>query len=490
MADPAWPVDVAIHWPGTVEAIDPPLPQPWHDVPNALDAITRTASTLPFALLAPETLVWKLSGNVLAAAAGIAPRTEHTFRADELAGLFEQLVVQLQDIPAPPGHYRPQLDEPPLLSNQPIRIVTGFSGAGKTSWVAQAALHTNDRVVYFNVADTPSPALKSAIARELAVHLFGNSGGKLGEVLLPGASPTEIFFAINRSLRQQGAKVTLVIDNAHRVLPDDILTLTTGHNNLSFLLLCQPSTNVQELEGRLGLSAEPLKGWDTDTIAAEGRGLGCTGDFAAYDRLRTLTAGLPLYVQNALKIAARNNSGIVGDFCNEIEGQTHIVETVQALILRRVFTTLAPAERNGAGALSLCEVPLDRVEASKLLRLTFAMTESGSAALFRKLHATGFMQIYGGNRVKLHDAVRVIARAHLDACGGDVVNNVQRGLRDILIASLPKAWSPQKVSQLLRTFVALNEIKPLVDLGSDELFHEMGMMSEIEAYLALLIHPK
>jgi hypothetical protein len=487
IADSAWPADVAIHWPGMTEAVDPALPRTWADVPSALTAVTQMASTLPFAMLAPETLVWKLSGNVLAAAAGIAPRTDHRFRADELASLFEQLVVQLQDFPAPPARYRPQADEPTLLSNQPVRIITGFSGAGKTSWVSQAALHTNDSVVYFNVGDTPSPALKTAIARELAVHLFGSSRGKLGEVLLPGASPTEILFAINRSLAQQGAKAMLVIDNAHRVSPDDIHALTTGHTNLGFLLLCQPSPNLQELEARLAVTAEPLRGWDTDTIAAEGHDLGCHGDFAAYDRLRTLTAGLPLYVQNALTIAARNHSGSITAFCNEIEAQTNIVETVQELILRRVFTTLKPAERDGAGALSTCEVPLDRAEASELLKHTFAMSEAASAALFRKLRATGFMQLYGGNRVKLHDAVRIIARAHLDARGGDVVHRAQSALKDILIASLPKAWSPQKVSQLLRTFIALNDIKPLVELGSDELFHEMGMMADIEAYLVAAV---
>jgi hypothetical protein len=220
---------------------------------------------------------------------------------------------------------------------------------------------------------------------------------------------------------------------------------------------------------------------------AEGHDLGCQGDFAAYDRLRTLTGGLPLYVQNALTIAARSNSGSIGAFCNEVETQTHIVETVQELILRRVFSTLEPAELDGAGALSLCEVPLDRAEAFELLKRAFEMTEAASAALFRKLRATGFMQLYGGDRVKLHDAVRIIARGHLDARGGDVIHRAQTALKDVLIKSLPKAWSPQKISQLLRTFVALNEIKPLVELGSDELFHEMGMMPEIETYLAAAV---
>jgi hypothetical protein len=89
---------------------------------------------LPFVLLAPETLVWKLSGNVVAAAAGIAPRTDHTFRANELASLFEQLVMQLQDFPAPPGHYRLQLDEPSRVSGQSYRRKLVTARIGKAAY--------------------------------------------------------------------------------------------------------------------------------------------------------------------------------------------------------------------------------------------------------------------------------------------------------------------------------------------------------------------
>src|SRR5260370_15629910 len=41
----------------------------------------------------------------------------------------------------------------------------------------------------------------------------------------------------------------------------------------------------------------------------------------------------------------------------------------------------------------------------------------------------------------------------------------------------------QKVFLLLRMYVALGNIKPLVELATDELFHEMGYMPEIAAYL-------
>jgi hypothetical protein len=46
-----------------------------------------------------------------------------------------------------------------------------------------------------------------------------------------------------------------------------------------------------------------------------------------------------------------------------------------------------------------------------------------------------------------------------------------------------RSWSLQKVSQLMRMFVALGEIRPLVSLVTDELFHEMSIMPEIASFL-------
>ena len=97
---------------------------------------------MPLAMLAPDSLVWKLAGRVQAAAAGEAPHANHTFVIPELSSLFDQILIQLQDFPAPPEQYRPQENEPQLDSSSRIRIVSGFSGAGKKGakcfWVNSA----------------------------------------------------------------------------------------------------------------------------------------------------------------------------------------------------------------------------------------------------------------------------------------------------------------------------------------------------------------
>jgi len=129
-ANAAWPADVALLYPGAASPAAS-LPEPWETVGEAFEACRVAAATLPFSILAPETLVWKLAGRILAAAAGIEPNPSHTFAGEDLPSLFEQLVIQLQDFPAPPLRYRPQDQEPPLVSLQRVRLVVGFSGAAR-----------------------------------------------------------------------------------------------------------------------------------------------------------------------------------------------------------------------------------------------------------------------------------------------------------------------------------------------------------------------
>jgi hypothetical protein len=477
-----WPSDVTLAYPRSGTPA-PSLPEPWPTVDDAFDACRAAAESLPFAILAPETLVWKIAGRVMAASAGVQPNPGHMFVVDELPALFEQLIVQLQDFPAPPLRYRPQDKEPPLVSDQRVRLVVGFSGAGKTSWVSQTALHASDRLAYYDVADISGPALASAVARELAARMFGSRGGKLGEILLPGASGMEILVAIGRHLAEDGLTATVVLDNAHRVPAADLVPLVGASPQLRFLLLAQPNASTARLEATLGVAAEPLLGWSNETAAAEGASLGCRGDYADYERLLKLTAGLPLYVQNALKIAAGSYEGDVDRLCTALEERTHVVETAQELILADVFETFNDNERRAMGALSLSDVPLSQAEATTILKRTFGIEPAPAAAAFRRLRTTGSIQIFGVDRFKVHDAIRPLGRGFLNDTGADAVKAAQEAIRDLVMAALPKEHDRQRVFLLLRMFVALGNVKPLVQMATDELFHELGYMDEISAFL-------
>lgn len=434
-------------------------------------------------MLAPETLVWKLAGLITLAATGQGPGLDHTFTTDTLPALFEQLIVQLQDLPAPPPHYRVQVDEPALASDERVRLITGYSGAGKTSWVAQAAQHAAGPVVYVDIGDTPGATLSQTVARELAARLFGGAGGGLGGVLVPGASGREVLLGIGRQVREAGLSATLVLDNAHAVAADLLVAVVEACAPLNVILLCRPTAEVQAIEALGGVVRQELGGWSTDTIAAEVAERGCRVNAAEAQCLLDLTGGLPLYVQNALGIAKSQYDGAVGAFCQDLITTTHSVETAQEAILGRLFDDLPAGIAQAAMALSLSDIPLQRDEAVHYLQAAADQSSVTSAAAFRRLRATGILQVFGGDKLKIHDGARVVGKARLAAAGDEVLRRHRKALQTLVIEGLQRGWSYGKLRLFLRLTGELAEYAPLVAMASDEHFHELGLWSEIEPHI-------
>lgn len=478
------PDDVSIQWPGHTIANAPAvLPPAWSGVPEAMQWCIAAAETVPFALLTPESLIWKLAGRVLLAASGGGPNADHAFRVESLPELFEQLLIQLQDFPSPPVHYRPQTDEPSLDADQRIRIICGFSGAGKTSWASQAALHTSEKCAYFDVGDMPGPAIASSLVRELAARLVEQAPVELQRILLPGATGGESLRALDTFVGQQGLRPLIVLDNAHRVPADSLRGLADITTHLRFVLLCQPSPAVQELEVRLDIARESLLGWDIDVVAAEVDGAGGRGSAATYERLRMLTAGLPLYVQSAAKIATSEYGGDVARLCIELDAQTNTVETAQEIILTRVFDALPPTIRDVVAVLSLSDIALENVELKMLLSNALGLHDVAIASAIRTLRPSGVVQVFGNQHLKIHDAVRVLGRRHFVTLDPTVVRLAQEALKNVLVESLYERRDTSRFSLYIRMLVTLGDIKTLVALAGEELFHEMGIGGEIWASL-------
>jgi hypothetical protein len=352
----------------------------------AAAACSTLAAKLPFAVLRPDTLTWKLAGAAMLAASGTPPRGDHAFHRDELPALFEQLVVQMQDFSAPPATYRAQIGEPPLSTGNRIRVLSGLSGAGKTAWVAEAATHLATSAVYLDVGEMPGPALASAVAREVAAKLFGRSHGVLGEILLPGASGMETLGALNIKLGQEGLGVDVVIDNAHRLTPADLKPIVDQAKNIRFLLLCQPGAVT--LAALLGVEHETLGSWDEDTIAAVIAEAGCVADYADCEGLSRLTGGLPYYVLNAATVAKREYDGAIAAVCGDVEAQTNLVATAQEVILKRAFDRMPDQMKEVVAALSLADVPS---RARKRSRTSKKM--QAHAPERHRLPAPGFLDI-------------------------------------------------------------------------------------------------
>lgn len=475
-----WPADIRVDWPGA-ETDRRGLPTPPASLLDAVEQARAVAAQLPFASLAPETLVWKLAGVITLAATGQRPGLDHTFQVNRLSDLFEQLVLQLQDLPAPPVPYRVQIGEPELASDDRVRLIAGYSGAGKTSWIAQAAQHVDGPLVYLDVADIAGPALANGIARELAGRLFGN-GGQLGQVLVPGASGRELLQGISGRIREQEGTVTVVLDNAHHIPADDLVGVVQVAAAIRFILLCRPVGDVQAIENILGVVRETLSGWSADTVAAEAAEAGCRANAADCQRLIDLTGGLPLYVQNAVKIAAAEYGGSLAGFCAELAASTHSRETAQEAILGRVFNALPETTRRVAEILSLSDIPLSRAATHAYLDLA-GVTEAEAGRAFRTLRAAGVIQAFSGDRLKVHDAARTIGKARLAEHGADALRDRRTALRGIVQEALHARWSPQALSLFLRLTGDLGDYEPLVEMGTDELFHEIGLYSEIEPFL-------
>lgn len=215
--DKTLPADVRFIWPQSTAERHPALPTAWDTVADAAAWCIAQAEQLNFSLLSPESLIWKLAGLVQLAATGGDADGQHAFYTRDLPALFEQLIVQLQDFPAPPTLYRPQREEPSFVSDVRIRIICGLSGAGKTAWAAQAAQHSTQVCAYYDAGDLPGPALASTLVRELAARFATQEQGGLRRILLPGASGIEALRTFDTFLQQWNDNLLLVLDNAHRI---------------------------------------------------------------------------------------------------------------------------------------------------------------------------------------------------------------------------------------------------------------------------------
>ncbi|MER9336786.1 SEC-C metal-binding domain-containing protein [Mesorhizobium sp. M0293] len=481
LATSDWPADVIIEWP-TAEPASRILPVPQPSLMEAVKATCGLAATLPFATLAPETLVWKLAGVVTLAATGEKATLDHVFAAPDLPALFEQLVLQLQDLPVPPVPYRVQQDEPILSTGERVRMIVGYSGAGKTSWLAQSAQHATNPLVYLDVADLPGAALANAVAREVAARLLGGGQG-LGEIFLPGASGRESLQLLSRRMNEHGEVVTVALDNVHKLTADDLMGVIQAGKDIRFVLLGRPEGEVAAIEAILGVARENLSGWTPDTVAAAAHDAGCQADAADCQRLIDLTGGLPLFVLNALSVAESDYEGSLRLLCAELARSTHTREMVQEHILGRVFERLPAAIASVADLLSLCDAPITREEAGSYLIGAGGPDRPIFLQSLRHLLSHGLLQAFASDKIKLHDAARVVGKGRLVLHGAEAVRTRQEALRIVIQESLRKAWNPAKLSLFLRLTGEVGRLDELVEMATEELFHEMGVWPEVEAYL-------
>ncbi|MFZ4286309.1 AAA family ATPase [Variovorax sp. HJSM1_2] len=480
--------DIEILWPGRACSGDlGQLPPAWASIEEAVSWCIDRAAKVPLAMLAPDSLLWKLAGRVQAASAGEAPHMDHTFVISDLPSLFDQILVQLQDFPAPPEQYRPQEHEPQIDSSSRVRIVSGFSGAGKTAWASQAATYSRHNCAYFDCSETPSEALALSLVRELAAKLAGAGSDVVRQVLLPGATGVESLRQLDIYLKREGLSPIVVLDNVHRVSAESLKRIADVTSALKFVLLAQPIGTLSEIEALLGLTREPLNGWGVDDVAAAAVGWGGRGNAAAMGRLKTLTAGMPLFVRSAATIAREDYEGHIDQMCDAVEALTNLTQTAQEIILAKVFGAFPIAAQQSIAVLSLSDVGLLPAEIYKLLDAALDMDERTVAGVIRALRTAGVVEIYGNKEIRLHDAIRIVGSQHLSSMPADVASRARVALKSLMIEAFQRSRNTARLSLYTRLLLATGDVKTLVDLIGEEMFHEMGVAVEVWHGLEALV---
>jgi adenosyl cobinamide kinase/adenosyl cobinamide phosphate guanylyltransferase len=470
-----WPGDITLLTPRTA----PPeawLPPAWSDLDEAIAWCTREAAQVPFSSLAPLTLVWKLAARVVYACTG---HGEQAFTADTVADLHEQFVKELQSFPTLAHDYLPQADEPDLLTDARVRLITGFSGAGKTAWAAHAAQHCPEPLTYFDTAALTADAVAGGLARELAARYL-NAEQRTN---LPHASGIDLLRAVHRHLAATPAAV--VLDNVHRLSAAELKPITEALTTARLVLLGQPRPDQTILSAHLGITAEFLHGWNADRVAQVLADAGAPADAATIARLIALTGGLPLYVRNAALLAQSHYAHDTARMCQALTDRQHTAPTAQDLILEEIFDGLAPQAQTTASLLALAEVPLAEDELSRLAQ-DAGLGPKDCARGLRTLAGLGVLQRLGDGLTTLHDATRALATDYIPH-HADTQHQLNLTLSDILHDSLISGSAePRRLARWARLLARTERTDQLLPFASHDYFFDQSFAVDLKPTLQMV----
>lgn len=482
--DPGWPMDVKLKWPDCSDGTLPCLPPAWATVSDGIDWCIHEADGIPFGGVAGKVLVWKLAAIVQFASAGEAP-FHHELSVATFEDLFNQVIIQLQAFPETPKPYVSHEDEPPYFSEKAVRIVSGHSGAGKTSWAAEASNHIDVPAIYFNASESPVSAIASSITREVTAQLFPHSSEERQSVLLPGISGLDSLRALDLLLEKRQTSIVCFLDNAHQLDPYAVVEIVSSTKRVRWILLCQHHPNEGILATTLQIDAEALIGWNARDIASQCRINECPIDIKTAEQLRSITSGLPLLIQSTILVAKTSYQGDVRRFCADMIEAIHVSESPQEAILKKVFGQLSEQSRMAIGVISLLNVPVTADEARSVVASALQITERNASRLLRELVSWSVVYMLRSGRLVLHDAMRILATEESDALGDEIVLRARRQIKKIFVKSLREFPDLPRQVALLRLLPLIGDIEELIEIATNEAEHlkELGLSEEIGGIL-------
>lgn len=474
-----WPVDVHLRTPLTCTGDPTLLPPPGSSLSQMWETCVRLAKEVPFSTLQPETLSLKLAALVQYLATGEAQH-EHTLKADELQQLLEQLITQLQALPEALEDYRPQEKEPAYQSEERVRLITGFSGSGKTSWVGEFGTHTADPILYFDVAEMPSAAIAAALARDMAAFVLPEDSPERRKVLLPGVSGIQSLRIIDRYVSENHKRMTIVFDNAHRVANDAMAEIVRSMRTTKWIVLAQDWPGNELFVTSTEARVEVLSGWSRDTIAQEARSIGCFGSIEDFQLLHDLTGALPLFVRDASRICKEAYQGNVGAYVTDLSSHVSIHTTSQEVIVSQVLERLSSDTRAFASLLAIFTVPFHRDVILQVTAPALRLTRTQAGRELRVLHSWGIIRSSAGGNVSLHDSFRLLAGELLSGLPETVVANAREELYQFVWAH-KDGGGPDRFRLLARLMFETRRIEGLVDLltNTAEVVLEFGLEDEM-----------
>jgi len=476
-----WPRDVRILTPANgLTLLGVPA---WPNLSDAIRWTVEAAVRVPFTRLVPETLVWKLAAHVQMLASGRVYGGSHSVWFSELPRLREQIYLSAERVPPPPSTYRPQRAEPEITTNAHARLIVGVSGSGKSSWFSSASAHFASTIVFMRASPTIAD-VPSWLVRHLAATLLQNENETMSAVFRAGAVADESLRLLDRLAER--SPITVAVDNAHLLNASALSTAIRDTVHLRWILLAQPGPETSEIAARLGITGEELGGWTVATVAAVLADLGVHGNPQDAVRLRDMTAGLPLFVEGAARIAKEHYDGDLPRLLDEQSRGAHIANLPQETIIARdVIRHLSEGTRTLAALLSSLrsDIPADLLRrlGSDVLNLG---TSSGRS--IRALTDWRVLRPGLSGTLSVHDAFRPA----LDAARADLEPSLRdAGLRYLLNAlrslRTQGIWSVDLLLDTLRLLADLGEADTLVDViyGGVEWLREYGAAGEAELLL-------
>ena len=451
---------------------EPELPAPSASIDELFANCVQLSRRVEHSTLGPETLVWKLAAWVQSVAAGQLQGHEITPTA--FRPLLEQLVVQIQQFPQPAQGYRPQEHEPPFVSDERVRLITGISGSGKTAWAGEFGLHRGADAVFFDCSDLPSSAVASSLVREFAVRIFVDPEDRK-VILLPGVQGVQGLRLMDRVVSEKGLRPCCVLDNVQRLAAADLLNIVESLPSFEVVLLGHPVPSLALFEGRLQLTRRSLEGWSIETIAEEAHDSGCFANPLTCEEFRHLTAGSPLFVRDVCKLAAEGFSGDIHAINEQIKGDLHERTTYQELVIQEVLGRIGTDVLNTAALMLLSSIPLARETVLEMEAGAQQAPKARIAGLLREASAWGIVQSLTDSRVVIHEAFQASLAQALAELPRETVQRARR----ILLAQLMQELRGGGIEQYMlmaKLYLDSGNVEGLVEMAtsSAELVREHG----------------